>query len=95
METDVYAGRNERTPNWTNILVPLGAVLALTLHWSLLPPAVVVAGLFHLRRNETMVALSIGCGTLLLLGIGYALAKQAALRDNRACQKTTQQCPRA
>lgn len=82
--------------NWTNILVPLGAVLALTLHWSLLPLAFVVAGIFDLRRNETMAALPIGCGTLLLLlGIGYALGKQAALRDNLACQQTTQQCPRA
>lgn len=80
----------------TDTIVLLGMVLALTIHWSLLPLALIAAGIMDLRRNETLAAISIGCGALLLLGgIGYALGKQAALRDNLLCQQTPQQCPRA
>jgi hypothetical protein len=82
--------------NRTDTIVLIGMALAFTLHWSLPPLAIIAAGVFDLRRNETMAALSICVGTLLLLlGIGYTLGKQAALRDNLLCQQTTQQCPRA
>lgn len=81
--------------NRTSTIVLPGFVLGLALHWSLLPLAFIAAGIFDLRRNETVAALSIGCGALLLLlNIGYALGKQLALRDNLRCQQITQQCAR-